>query len=137
MDPYSRRSMWDLLLGAKVGRVLLLTTHFMDEADILGDRIAIMGDGAWPGAPIRDSSCSCHPLTGVPYLRPGPRRQTEMLRQLDVPEEVLRGWVYGHRSALELGGGQRPGQQAGPRISPGGGAAEQRRGRCGTSQHGL
>ena len=45
MDPYSRRSMWDLLQEAKRGRVVLLTTHFMDEADILGDRIAIMGDG--------------------------------------------------------------------------------------------
>lgn len=45
MDPYSRRSMWDLLQEAKLGRVVLLTTHFMDEADILGDRIAIMGDG--------------------------------------------------------------------------------------------
>ena len=37
--------MWDLLQEAKAGRVLMLTTHFMDEADILGDRIAIMGDG--------------------------------------------------------------------------------------------
>jgi ABC-type multidrug transport system ATPase subunit len=27
------------------GRVIILTTHFMDEADLLGDRIAIMGDG--------------------------------------------------------------------------------------------
>jgi ATP-binding cassette, subfamily A (ABC1), member 3 len=26
-------------------RVVVLTTHFMDEADLLGDRIAIMGDG--------------------------------------------------------------------------------------------
>ena len=30
--------------------------------------------GAWSGNPIRDTSCCCHPLTGVPYLRPGPRR---------------------------------------------------------------
>jgi|EP01049_Picozoa_sp_SAG25_P001461 ATP-binding cassette subfamily A (ABC1) protein 3 len=45
MDPYSRRSMWDLLQNAKDGRVVIMSTHFMDEADILGDRIAIMGDG--------------------------------------------------------------------------------------------
>ena len=31
--------------------------------------------GAWSGTPIRDTSCCCHPLTGVPYLRPGPRRR--------------------------------------------------------------
>ena len=30
--------------------------------------------GAWSGTPIRDTSCCCHPLIGVPYLRPGPRR---------------------------------------------------------------
>jgi ATP-binding cassette subfamily A (ABC1) protein 3 len=45
MDPYSRRSTWQILQNAREGRVLLLTTHFMDEADILGDRIAIMADG--------------------------------------------------------------------------------------------
>ena len=30
--------------------------------------------GAWSKPPIRDTSCGCHPLTGVPYLRFGPRR---------------------------------------------------------------
>ncbi|DBA00014.1 TPA: hypothetical protein N0F65_002017 [Lagenidium giganteum] len=45
MDPYSRRSTWDLIRSNRRGRVILLTTHFMDEADILGDRIAIMADG--------------------------------------------------------------------------------------------
>eukprot|EP00743_Colponemidia_sp_Colp-15_P004647 GILK01005008.1.p1 GENE.GILK01005008.1~~GILK01005008.1.p1 ORF type:complete len:2608 (-),score=498.63 GILK01005008.1:139-7962(-) len=45
MDPFSRRSTWNILKNNKEGRVIILTTHFMDEADILGDRIAIMGDG--------------------------------------------------------------------------------------------
>lgn len=45
MDPFSRRSTWDLVKAAKEGTVVLLTTHFMDEADILGDRIAIMNGG--------------------------------------------------------------------------------------------
>ena len=31
-------------------------------------------DGAWSGTPIRDTSCCFQLLTGVPYLRPGPRR---------------------------------------------------------------
>ena len=30
--------------------------------------------GARSKPPIRDTSCRCHPLTGVPHLRPGPRR---------------------------------------------------------------
>ena len=45
MDPYSRRATWDLLKKKKEGRVIILTTHFMDEADHLGDRIAIMASG--------------------------------------------------------------------------------------------
>uniref|UniRef100_A0A182T123 ABC transporter domain-containing protein n=1 Tax=Anopheles maculatus TaxID=74869 RepID=A0A182T123_9DIPT len=45
MDPTARRALWDLLIQEKRGRTILLSTHFMDEADILGDRIAIMADG--------------------------------------------------------------------------------------------
>jgi len=37
--------MWDLLKNYKEGRVVILTTHYMDEADVLGDTIAIMSRG--------------------------------------------------------------------------------------------
>ncbi|XP_006153359.1 ATP-binding cassette sub-family A member 3-like [Tupaia chinensis] len=46
MDPASRRATWDLLQQYKENRTILLTTHYMDEADILGDRIAIMVRGS-------------------------------------------------------------------------------------------
>ena len=45
VDAVSRRAIWDLLQQHKSGRTVLLTTHFMDEADLLGDRIAIMAKG--------------------------------------------------------------------------------------------
>uniref|UniRef100_A0A8D2JSN9 ABC transporter domain-containing protein n=1 Tax=Sciurus vulgaris TaxID=55149 RepID=A0A8D2JSN9_SCIVU len=45
MDAISRRAIWDLLQQQKSDRTILLTTHFMDEADLLGDRIAIMAKG--------------------------------------------------------------------------------------------
>ncbi|KAH1183577.1 phospholipid-transporting ATPase ABCA3 [Mauremys mutica] len=45
MDPASRRATWDLLQHQRSSRTILLTTHFMDEADLLGDRIAIMAQG--------------------------------------------------------------------------------------------
>lgn len=45
MDPAARRALWDVLQAEKKGRTVLLSTHFMDEADVLGDRIAIMGNG--------------------------------------------------------------------------------------------
>uniref|UniRef100_A0A4W2DWQ7 ABC transporter domain-containing protein n=1 Tax=Bos indicus x Bos taurus TaxID=30522 RepID=A0A4W2DWQ7_BOBOX len=45
MDPVSRRFTWDVLQKHKENRTVLLTTHHMDEADVLGDRIAIMAKG--------------------------------------------------------------------------------------------
>ena len=45
MDPTARRQMWDLLKYYKDSRIIILTTHYMDEADVLGDTIAIMSKG--------------------------------------------------------------------------------------------
>jgi ATP-binding cassette, subfamily A (ABC1), member 5 len=45
MDPQSRRSVWDLLQNLREDRVILLATHFMDEADLLADRKAILTRG--------------------------------------------------------------------------------------------
>lgn len=45
MDPISRRHVWDIIEKAKQGRAIILTTHSMEEADILSDRIGIMAKG--------------------------------------------------------------------------------------------
>uniref|UniRef100_A0A182IZM7 ABC transporter domain-containing protein n=1 Tax=Anopheles atroparvus TaxID=41427 RepID=A0A182IZM7_ANOAO len=45
MDPGARRTVWELLQQEKRARTIVLSTHFMDEADVLGDRIAVMCDG--------------------------------------------------------------------------------------------
>jgi len=46
MDPAARRALWDIVLGLKAeGRSILLTTHYMEEAEVLCDRIAIMDHG--------------------------------------------------------------------------------------------
>ncbi|CAI5799096.1 phospholipid-transporting ATPase ABCA7 [Podarcis lilfordi] len=45
VDPYSRRGIWDLLLKYRTGRTVILSTHYMDEADLLGDRVAIISQG--------------------------------------------------------------------------------------------
>ncbi len=45
MDPEARRQTWDILQSQREGRTIVLSTHFMDEADLLGDRIAIMAEG--------------------------------------------------------------------------------------------
>jgi ABC-2 type transport system ATP-binding protein len=46
LDPQSRRQLWDLITTFKTrGKTILLTTHYMDEAEILCDRIAIVDHG--------------------------------------------------------------------------------------------
>ncbi|XP_060256842.1 retinal-specific phospholipid-transporting ATPase ABCA4 isoform X2 [Ovis aries] len=59
VDPYSRRSIWDLLLKYRSGRTIIMSTHHMDEADILGDRIAIISQGRLycSGTPLFLKNC--------------------------------------------------------------------------------
>lgn len=54
IDPYARRGIWDLLARHKERRTIVLSTHYMDEADILSDRVAIISQGrlCFVGTPL-------------------------------------------------------------------------------------
>ncbi|XP_018027772.1 phospholipid-transporting ATPase ABCA1 [Hyalella azteca] len=45
LDPESRRWVWNVIQTERKSRTVLVTTHHMEEADVLGDRIAIMAEG--------------------------------------------------------------------------------------------
>ncbi|OUM65278.1 hypothetical protein PIROE2DRAFT_41833, partial [Piromyces sp. E2] len=45
LDPYSRKSIWKLLSRKKKDRIIFITTHYMDEADLLADRKMITSNG--------------------------------------------------------------------------------------------
>uniref|UniRef100_A0A673CGE8 ATP-binding cassette, sub-family A (ABC1), member 4a n=1 Tax=Sphaeramia orbicularis TaxID=375764 RepID=A0A673CGE8_9TELE len=75
VDPYSRRSIWDLLLKYRAGRTVIMSTHHMDEADLLSDRVAIISQGRLYccGSPIFLKNCfgAGFYLTLVHFVRPG------------------------------------------------------------------
>ena len=41
LDPFNRRELWSLIKSYKNDRTIILTTHNMEEADTLSDRIAV------------------------------------------------------------------------------------------------
>lgn len=46
LDPHARRNLWDLIRDIRSkGTTIIITTHYMDEAEILCDRVAIMDQG--------------------------------------------------------------------------------------------
>jgi len=45
MDPTSRRDTWEIIKEYKKNRIIMITTHYMDEAEALADRVAIMSQG--------------------------------------------------------------------------------------------
>jgi len=45
LDPISRRELWDVLIGLGTERFVFLTTHYLEEAEQVSDRIGILEDG--------------------------------------------------------------------------------------------
>lgn len=101
MDPFSRRFTWNVIRQYRENRCIILTTHFMDEADLLGDRIAIMAQGRLCCV---GSSLFLKKHYGVGYqltIIKKPTQENNMLAE-EEKEEAADGLVkYGTASGLD------------------------------------
>jgi ABC-2 type transport system ATP-binding protein len=72
LDPQARRSMWELVKGLRDdGKTVFLSTHYMDEAEKLCDRVAIIDNGRIvaldkPASLISSHTCALTVVMGVP-----------------------------------------------------------------------
>ena len=90
IDPQARRNLWDLLRSlSDAGRTVVLTTHYMDEAEALCDRVAIMDRGRilqldTPAALVRGLDAPVR-ISVAPHLLP--RERAEGIAGVDAVEE--------------------------------------------------
>lgn len=97
MDPFSRRFTWNVIRHYRKDRIIVLTTHFMDEADILGDRIAIMAEGQLRCV---GSSLFLKKTYGVGYQLTIDKGQSGVRRAIIDPQESELG-LRNHDTAPE------------------------------------
>ncbi|KFV86259.1 ATP-binding cassette sub-family A member 13, partial [Struthio camelus australis] len=100
VDPCSRRSIWDIILKYKAGCTLIFTTHHLDEAEVLSDRIAILQRGQLRccGSPsyLRETYGQGHSLTLIKkpsvFEIQDPKHivQVTSLVQTHIPEAFLK-----------------------------------------------
>ncbi|MCB2224811.1 MAG: ATP-binding cassette domain-containing protein [Actinobacteria bacterium] len=65
LDPQSRRGLWEHIAGLKGSVTILLTTHYLEEADALADRIAVIDEGAIVALGTADELKASVPGSGV------------------------------------------------------------------------
>ncbi|KAE8301880.1 ATP-binding cassette protein 5 [Giardia duodenalis] len=99
LDPISRRKVWDAIQKYKLNRLIILTSHCMEETDVLSDRIGIIAKGV-----LRCSSNSSHlkKKYGTGYRLDMDVDEGDVLRVRDelintyYPQAVLVGKAGGH-----------------------------------------
>jgi ABC-2 type transport system ATP-binding protein len=85
-DPEARRRAWDTIRSLRdLGKTILLTTHYLDEAERLCDRVAVLRDGVIAAIGRPGELTGALPPTEIRYLRNG----QEVVVQTEEPTRVL------------------------------------------------
>ncbi len=73
-DPAARRKSWELVEGlTALGKTILLTTHYLDEAQHLADRIIVLNEGRIVAEGTPETLGAARPITTVRFSIPDPR----------------------------------------------------------------
>jgi ABC-2 type transport system ATP-binding protein len=85
-DPGARRRAWETIRSLRaLGKTILLTTHYLDEAEHLADRVAVLRDGEIVAVGTPDELTSATAATEIRYRRNG----REVVLQTEEPTRVL------------------------------------------------
>ena len=85
-DPAARRAAWDVIRSLReLGKTILLTTHYLDEAEQLADRVAVLAEGRIVALGRPSELTGGAPATEIRYRR----NAREVVVQTDEPTRVL------------------------------------------------
>jgi ABC-2 type transport system ATP-binding protein len=85
-DPAARRAAWDVIRSLRsLGKTILLTTHYLDEAEQLSDRVAVLAEGRIVALGRPSELTAGAPATEIRYRRNG----QEIVVQTHEPTRVL------------------------------------------------
>jgi ABC-2 type transport system ATP-binding protein len=85
-DPAARRRAWETIRGLRgLGRTILLTTHYLDEAEQLADRVAVLAKGRIVASGTPAELTGAVPATEIRYRENG----REIVLETDEPTRVL------------------------------------------------
>jgi ABC-2 type transport system ATP-binding protein len=91
LDPQNRANLWDQLRRLRdTGTTVLLTTHYLDEADQLSDRVAIIDNGLVVAEGTPEELKRRHPAAVTITTRPGPADLAQLAGEL-AQEPLVRG----------------------------------------------
>jgi ABC-2 type transport system ATP-binding protein len=85
-DPHARRQAWETIRGLRgLGKTILLTTHYLDEAEQLADRVAVLAHGRIVASGTPAELTGAVPATEIRYRENG----REVVLETDEPTRVL------------------------------------------------
>ena len=91
MDITSRRNLWDILKRYALGRIIILTTHYMEEAAVLGNRIGILSEG--------DMKCIGSPLFLIERF--GKNINLNITKKLEANNEEIINFIKNNLNDIE------------------------------------